>query len=504
MNDLQDLLERLADAGETRTPDAVFAAARSRGTRVRRRRIAARLAGACAAAACVVIIVSALVSGSTSPRPRVTTRGTEPPAAVRPPLDTIPLAASPTPPLVAAAGGRLWVAEPGVLPAHGRLLEIDPATGAVEHRTTLAGDLPYAIGAGADAVWVRSQLGEEYTKLEKIDGSTHRVVATIPFSVDGGLAVADDAVWAIDGTGTLMKLDPATGRVDARIPLPRDPYAAPVVSTGKQGVLLANAYDGTLLRVDGATVRTIATLPAGRGRPSWLVQLDDAAWVGAGRTLTPLLADGSMGSPPLDVGAQITAIAGTGHTLWVATANGLVHVDTQNDLIEHVMLPHGADRADDVTVDPATNDVWVVVDHPRRLVRFDADAPFTGGSVVAEPRQQPELAEAVPTGCPPAPLTPAPADENTRSAVIAAAIDYTRHDRFWAETTIDAFYRVDRPAGAVGDLFATNLPRCGPGIAEQTYAVEMNNPLITQSNARIAQVVVSHFADGWRVWGYYH
>ena len=223
----------------------------------------------------------------------------------------------------------------------------------------------------------------------------------------------------------------------ARIELPGGPYSAPLaVSAGPHGVLLANSYDGSLLSVVGGVPRTIATLPAEHGRPFRVVQLTDAAWVAAGSTLTPVLADGSMGSPPLDVGAQITAVAGTGHTLWVATQAGLVRVDTQNDQIEQVMLPAGVHRADDVTVDAAANDVWVVVDNPTRLLRFDADAPFSGGAIVAEPRQQPDLALPVPDACPPEPLVAPPADEDTRAAVTAAANDYVRRDRFWARVTV--------------------------------------------------------------------
>jgi DNA-binding beta-propeller fold protein YncE len=498
MNELHDLLERLSETGEPRDPAALFGAAQSRATSIRRRRRNVRVVGAATAAICIAVVAVALVSRSSGSNPHVTTRPTGPRITAGPPLETIPLPASPAPPLVAAANGRLWIAQQGTGAVHGRLLEIDPATGRVEHSTELAGDSPYAIAADAKAVWVRSQQLEEYTKLEKIDAETHRVVATIPFTISGGLAVTPESVWAIDGE-TLVKIDPQTAQVEARIPLPGAPYGPLFVSAGPHGVLLANSYNGTLLSIDGRTARTIATLPAGR-----MVQLDDAVWVASGSTLAPVLADGSFGSPPLDVGAPITALAGTGHTLWVATQQGLVHVDTQNDQIENVDLPAGVHRADDVAIDTAGNDVWTVVDNPTRLLRLDADAPFSSGEIVAEPQHQPDLAVAVPTGCPTKPPTPAPGGKNTEAAVRAAAIDYVRRDRFWARATIDAVYRVDQPAGTVGEIFAANVSQCGATIAEQTYGVEMQNPLITQSNSRIAQVVVSHFADGWHVWGYYH
>ena len=65
-------------------------------------------------------------------------------------------------------------------------------------------------------------------------------------------------------------------------------------------------------------------------------------------------------------------------------------------------------------------------------------------------------------------------------------------------------YRVGAQSGEWGGVFAYNVPRfCGHSVADASYGVEIDNPLITQDNSRATALVVGHFADGWRVWGFY-
>jgi len=506
MTDLHDLLEELADDSARRGAAQVLADATVRAARLRRRRQVSRGVTLVVVAIAVIVVGSMLVNRPRGHHLSVTGSAPTPtlPRSTKP-LDQMLLPNSAVPPLLAAAEGRVWVAEPGPGNRPGHLLDIDAISGTIEGDTALAGNAPFAIAADATAVWVRSQQDERATYLQKIDTRTHRIVATTTMQRDGGLAVSPNAVWAIDGSGSLLRIDPTTDHVVATIPLPGRPYPPLFVSAGPQGVLLSNPYDGSVLLVDTAndTVHEIARV-RGSGHAAELAQLTDAAWVTPtlGSTVTPVRPSGSIGTP-FDVGARITSIASDGHVLWLA-AGGLIRVDTQNTEIEHMPLPHGVTAISAVASDPTTGNTWVVtITTPPRLLRFDDHSPFATGDVVAGPRRIPELAVAIPGGCPVKPITAAlPGDPN--NAVEHAALDYAHEDRFWAAADILAQYPVTRPGGSYGGIFAAQVPKCGTAIAAHSYVVELQNPLNGQSNSRECEVVVSHFADGWRAWGYYH
>jgi hypothetical protein len=53
-------------------------------------------------------------------------------------------------------------------------------------------------------------------------------------------------------------------------------------------------------------------------------------------------------------------------------------------------------------------------------------------------------------------------------------------------------------------VFSTNVPKfCGAAVAAASYGVEAGNPSVTQDSSRFTALVVGHFADGWKVWGFY-
>jgi YVTN family beta-propeller protein len=72
----------------------------------------------------------------------------------------------------------------------------------------------------------------------------------------------------------LAKLDPGSGRVTA-VDLGR---RATWVSTGQGSIWVVHAEDGTVSRVDPATLRVTATIPVGT-RPYALAVDEAAVWV---------------------------------------------------------------------------------------------------------------------------------------------------------------------------------------------------------------------------------
>ena len=161
--------------------------------------------------------------------------------------------------------GAVWVTN-----ANGTVSRIDPASDQVVATIGLPGPgrRPEAIAAGAGLVWVAASTGVVW----RIDPTRNQVVGSIDTGrllyKPIGLAVQDDAVWVVccanaapgrHSDGKLIQIDPAGGRVTARIAVRGGPFA---VAADPQAVWVATAQ-GSAERVDRVTSRVAAVIPAG-------------------------------------------------------------------------------------------------------------------------------------------------------------------------------------------------------------------------------------------------
>jgi hypothetical protein len=189
--------------------------------------------------------------------------------------------------------GPLWIAA-GVaaLVLAGRL-----STGSLPSGSRLAAQLPVAarialhdgvtaVAVGADAVWAAQ------CSLFRVDPGSARVVAQVAGTGRSradcvlDVAVGAGAVWgAVPGVG-LVRVDPVTSRVVARVPV--GPMWAPVAATAT-GVWVVCCggergwADGTLVRVDPVANRVVARIRLG-GRPTGVAAGPSGIWVaGHGR-----------------------------------------------------------------------------------------------------------------------------------------------------------------------------------------------------------------------------
>jgi DNA-binding beta-propeller fold protein YncE len=109
------------------------------------------------------------------------------------------------------------------------------------------------------------------------------VVATI--AVGGApsqIAVAAGAVWvAVWDTGTLVRIDPATNRVVARIRVGRPQESPIAIAATAQAVWVVDFGDAQVLRVDPATNRVVARIPV-RGGAGGIGAGAGAVWVTSG------------------------------------------------------------------------------------------------------------------------------------------------------------------------------------------------------------------------------
>ena len=121
-----------------------------------------------------------------------------------------------------------------------------------------------AIGAGS--VW-RGLWPEKYdcgdSRIMRIDLATNRIVAEIPVPVVGRLAATDDAVW-VASHGLLQRIDPATDSVVGNVQMPdREISAVTADANDVWAVTIDPVSGGVLVRVDAATNRVVAKIPLG-------------------------------------------------------------------------------------------------------------------------------------------------------------------------------------------------------------------------------------------------
>jgi YVTN family beta-propeller protein len=137
--------------------------------------------------------------------------------------------------------------------------------------------LAVGIAFGYGSVWIRNANFEPGGGLWRVEPATNRVTAKIPLSFyPFGLAVGEGGVWTADSeTDTLVRIDPATNRIAKRVPVGNAPLD---VAVGFGSVWVANFADGTVSRVDPTLERVVATIKVGL-TPEHLAVGADGVWV---------------------------------------------------------------------------------------------------------------------------------------------------------------------------------------------------------------------------------
>jgi hypothetical protein len=108
--------------------------------------------------------------------------------------------------------GSFWIYHPD-----GRLLRVDPASGAIQAEIGIGEDLYFpGISIGEDAVWVASG---DIREVIRIDPATDQVAGRIP--VDGApahvAALGTDLWVAFPEDDLVLRIDPASGQVTGRV-----------------------------------------------------------------------------------------------------------------------------------------------------------------------------------------------------------------------------------------------------------------------------------------------
>lgn len=174
---------------------------------------------------------------------------------------------------IAVAGGLVWAAD-----YHGNLLRIRPRTGRITGKPVNVGFGGWWITPGAGALWVTStDGGGAITRLDPVTGAAE------PFSNSAVLDVSAAGAGSL-WSSQVKRVDPATGRVTASIPVAG---AYQVLFWKGSAWVLALRRSLTLLRIDPATNQVTGEpvpvgrpVPAGQGtEPSVMAAGPTGLWV---------------------------------------------------------------------------------------------------------------------------------------------------------------------------------------------------------------------------------
>jgi DNA-binding SARP family transcriptional activator len=235
---------------------------------------------------------------------------------------------------VSASSSRVWVGNN----ANRTLLEIDSRTRRILGTFGL-GIVPYGLQETPTAVWVANSFDGTISRVDGVTGLVSRPQQPEPASA-GRIALAYGAgsLWSVSQDGLLVRLNPSSGHLLARIGHAFGPQA---LTVGFGSIWIAQAARPAVVRAteSGRTARSIPiggkafSIATGAGAV-WALSPDPAKlWRINPRTDSVTSA--------IDVGADPAAVVVAGGSVWVASATSgtLLRIDPrQNKVIQRIRL----------------------------------------------------------------------------------------------------------------------------------------------------------------------
>ncbi len=182
---------------------------------------------------------------------------------------TVPVGTAGSGPAAVASGaGAVWA--PVAVP--GTLWRVDPDSNRVTARIPLGGPLrgDISVSATRGAVWVaccgrQSGENEQAGTLLRVDPRRQRVVAEIPLAANPtAVAATPDAVWVATADGRVLVVDPKRNRVADSVDAGGPSLGfTQTITVGAGGVWLAEPLAEQVVRIDPRTGRVVARIPAG-------------------------------------------------------------------------------------------------------------------------------------------------------------------------------------------------------------------------------------------------
>ena len=225
---------------------------------------------------------------------------------------------------VAAQGGAVWATSSSARLA---LLGIDPLSNRITTTVPLP-VFPSAVMSTSDgAVWVASVLDSAVVKLDPV---TQQVQARIGVPRPSRLAAGDGAVWAISlpddaPDGRVVAIDPRSEQVVAEVEVGSQPMA---ITVGEGSVWVVDEGAQRLQRIDPGRNALVASIPVGflptgvavSTGSVWVVSLSAPGVDGPALSRIDPTTNTNLGSISIGHGAP-TGVAVAAGSLWVATRN---------------------------------------------------------------------------------------------------------------------------------------------------------------------------------------
>src|SRR5580765_5578871 len=246
-------LVEVPTSGEVHEPDLAAAGATPR------RRLVWVVAALAIAAAVVAGIFATKGGGSHTTVPENSIVGLDPSGSI---ATTAPVGARPV--AITSGAGSLWVANLD----DRSVTRVDTSSGRAVH-TISVGRAPTALAGTRTAVWVADATGG----VSSIDPSYDRLASTVHLGTLGPgccfyaastprpTLAAFNSIWVTDPSGYVSRVNPRSGRRTASVDVGNDPTA---IAAGAESVWVTNGTDGTVTRIDPATLLT-TTLSVGHG-----------------------------------------------------------------------------------------------------------------------------------------------------------------------------------------------------------------------------------------------
>jgi YVTN family beta-propeller protein len=208
-------------------------------------------------------------------------------------------------------GSDLWFS------VGGREVRADPLSGQIRERFSQAGHP--AVGAGS--LWLAT--GDEKASLTRIDLITKKKLATVALA-DGeakSIEFFAGAVWVVvDGSDLVVKVDPKTNKVVAKIPAGSRPHSS---ATGFGSIWVTDHGEATLVRIDPSRNKVVARI-ADVGGDVAVTVAGDSVWVATPDGVGKVDPDTNKAVSTLtlvDTGDYYD-VAVAGGSLWLTTGGG--------------------------------------------------------------------------------------------------------------------------------------------------------------------------------------
>jgi YVTN family beta-propeller protein len=218
---------------------------------------------------------------------------------------------------IAPGSGAIWVANR----SDHTISQIDPASQQVSS-TTAPGTGIDGLAVDAAGLWVSDVSRSLPVRIDpacrSVANTTRIAPSPPPFPARGPVAVGAGSVWTANGDASIIRIDPQTAVVRARIDVGNDPAA---IAVGADAVRVADQEDDTVTRIDPVTDAVVGSTPVG-SEPSAIAVGAGAVWVADSGVDSVERIDPRTGAvtATVGVGHRPTGVTVGAGSVWVANS----------------------------------------------------------------------------------------------------------------------------------------------------------------------------------------